>query len=78
MYRAASTTPFTTFQSLLFSFPIDHSTLMAPSTHTAAVINEKAEVEVKKIALPKVGEGEVLVKVVAAALNPTDCTRRLA
>ncbi|KZV68026.1 GroES-like protein [Peniophora sp. CONT] len=45
---------------------------MAPSTHTAAVINEKAEVEVKKIAVPRVGEGEVLVKVVAAALNPTD------
>ncbi|KZV68034.1 dehydrogenase [Peniophora sp. CONT] len=45
---------------------------MAPSTHFAAVINRKGDVEVKKIAVPKAGEGEVLVKVVAAALNPTD------
>ena len=47
---------------------------MAPSTHTAAVVTEKGEVEVKKVAVPKLGEGEVLVKVAAAALNPTDCT----
>lgn len=49
---------------------------MAPSTHTAAVVTEKGDVEVKKIAVPKVGEGEVLVKVVASALNPTDCESR--
>ena len=47
---------------------------MAPSTHTAAVVTDKGEVEVKKVAVPKLAEGEVLVKVAAAALNPTDCT----
>lgn len=47
---------------------------MAPSTHLAAVINRKGDIEVKKIAVPRAGEGEVLVKVIAAALNPTDCT----
>ncbi|KZV63567.1 dehydrogenase [Peniophora sp. CONT] len=46
---------------------------MAPSAHTAAVVNAKGEVEIKKIPVPEVGEGEVLVKVIAAALNPTDC-----
>ncbi|KZV63568.1 dehydrogenase [Peniophora sp. CONT] len=45
---------------------------MAPSTHTAAVVNEKGNVELKEIPVPEVGEGDVLVKVVAAALNPTD------
>ncbi|KAJ6629375.1 dehydrogenase [Mycena sp. CBHHK59/15] len=45
---------------------------MAPAKHLAAVIVEGGNVEVKEVDVPKVGENEVLVKVVAAALNPTD------
>jgi NADPH:quinone reductase-like Zn-dependent oxidoreductase len=46
---------------------------MAPAKHTAAVIVEGGDVELKEIAVPKPGQNEVLVKVIAAALNPTDC-----
>ncbi|KZV63566.1 dehydrogenase [Peniophora sp. CONT] len=45
---------------------------MAPSTQIAAVINETGNVDVKKVAVPKAGDKEVLVNVVAAALNPAD------
>ncbi|VDB91962.1 unnamed protein product [Peniophora sp. CBMAI 1063] len=45
---------------------------MRSSTHTAAVVNASGDVEVKKIPVPHAGEDEVLVRVVAAALNPTD------
>ena len=47
---------------------------MAPSKHTAAVIAEGGGVvELKQIDVPKPGDNEVLVRVIAAALNPTDC-----
>lgn len=49
---------------------------MPASTHTAAVIVEGGKVELRKIEVPKVGENEVLVNVVAAALNPVDCELR--
>ncbi|KZV63569.1 zinc-binding oxidoreductase ToxD [Peniophora sp. CONT] len=45
---------------------------MTPSIHTAAVISKSGNLELKKVEVPKAGEGEVLVKVVVAALNPTD------
>ncbi|VDB91963.1 unnamed protein product [Peniophora sp. CBMAI 1063] len=45
---------------------------MAPSVHSAVVITESSDVEVKKIPVPKAEENEALIKVVAAALNPTD------
>ena len=58
----------------IFSTPrLYRSSTMVPSTHIAAVINEKGDVELKKVAVPKAGENEVLVKVAAAALNPADC-----
>ena len=60
--------------SAIFSTPrLYRSSTMVPSTHIAAVINEKGDVELKKVAVPKAGENEVLVKVAAAALNPADC-----
>ena len=46
---------------------------MAPSTYSASIITESGDLELKKVPLPKPGENEALVKVVAAALNPTDC-----
>jgi len=47
---------------------------MAPSKHTAAIIVEGGgSVELREIDVPRPGVNEVLVKVVAAALNPTDC-----
>ena len=47
---------------------------MAPSKMKAAVtIGEKGRVAVKEIDVPKPGPGELLVKIVASAANPTDC-----
>ncbi|VDB91961.1 unnamed protein product [Peniophora sp. CBMAI 1063] len=45
---------------------------MVSATHTAAVINEAGNVDIKKVDIPKAGENEVLVNVVTAALNPAD------
>ncbi|KAI0028449.1 dehydrogenase [Vararia minispora EC-137] len=45
---------------------------MAPARHIAAVIAGGGPVELKEVDVLKPGENEVLVKVVAAALNPTD------
>lgn len=46
---------------------------MTPSSQTALVVNEAGSVDVKRVEVPEAGENEVLIKVVAAALNPTDC-----
>ncbi|KZV68035.1 GroES-like protein [Peniophora sp. CONT] len=45
---------------------------MAPSTHAAAVVTEKGDIELRTLAIPKPDDGEVLVKVIATALNPAD------
>ncbi|KAI0036673.1 zinc-binding oxidoreductase ToxD [Vararia minispora EC-137] len=46
---------------------------MAPAKHLAAVIREGGGfVEVKEVDVPKPGENQVLVRVIAASLNPTD------
>ncbi|KAI0067103.1 dehydrogenase [Artomyces pyxidatus] len=45
---------------------------MAPSTHKAAVLSEDGTIIVKEVDVPKVGAGQVLVKVVAGAQNPSD------
>ncbi|KAI0028448.1 dehydrogenase [Vararia minispora EC-137] len=46
---------------------------MSPTKHFAAIIVEGGgAVELEEIDVPKPGKNEVLVKVVAAALNPTD------
>ena len=48
---------------------------MAPSKMKAAVTTgPDGKVEVREIDVPEVGPTDVLVKVVAAASNPTDCT----
>ena len=49
---------------------------MAPATQSAATIDGSGDIEVKKVATLKAGENEVLVRVIAAALNPTDCASR--
>lgn len=46
---------------------------MAPSKHLTAVVAEGGSTVVKEVDVPKLGPGQILVKVVAAAQNPTDC-----
>ncbi len=43
-----------------------------PSTHNALVVIEKGKVAVKQQPLPKFNEDEILIRVRAVALNPTD------
>ncbi len=45
---------------------------MAPTKHLAIVTNGDGTVSLKSIDVPKPGPGEILVKVAAAAQNPTD------
>lgn len=45
---------------------------MAPSKQRAVVINKDGSVELKVTDVPKLGKGEILVKIVAAAQNPID------
>lgn len=45
---------------------------MAPTKQLAVVINAEGGVDLKEVDVPKPGPGEILVKVVAAAQNPTD------
>ncbi|TFY76299.1 hypothetical protein EWM64_g7715 [Hericium alpestre] len=45
---------------------------MAPATQKAAVIGQDGKIGVAEVAVPKPGPGQILVKVVAAAQNPTD------
>ncbi len=47
--------------------------IMAPAKMNAAIIDTDGEVAVRKIDVPKPGPREILVKVSAAAQNPTDC-----
>lgn len=50
-----------------------HLSTMAPSKHLAATVGPAGSVIVKELDVPKPGPGEILVKVVAFAQNPTDC-----
>jgi NADPH:quinone reductase-like Zn-dependent oxidoreductase len=46
---------------------------MAPTIQKAIVIQQDGSVALREIAVPKPGPDEILVKIVAAAQNPTDC-----
>jgi len=50
---------------------------MAPVKQRAAIVSESG-VTVGLVDVPKPGPGEILVKVVAVAQNPTDCQFRFA
>lgn len=45
---------------------------MAPSKQRAAVIQEDGTVALQEMDVPKPGSGEILIKIVATAQNPTD------
>jgi NADPH:quinone reductase-like Zn-dependent oxidoreductase len=46
---------------------------MAPALQRAVVVQQDGSVALREIAVPKPGPDDILVKVVAAAQNPTDC-----
>ena len=46
---------------------------MAPAKMKAIVTTGGGNIELREIGVPKPGPGEALVKIVAAAQNPTDC-----
>ncbi|KAI9440657.1 hypothetical protein H4582DRAFT_1938427, partial [Lactarius indigo] len=46
---------------------------MAPALQRAIVVQQDGSVALSEIPVPKPGPGDILVKVVAAAQNPTDC-----
>jgi NADPH:quinone reductase-like Zn-dependent oxidoreductase len=46
---------------------------MAPTVQKAVVVQHDGSVALREVAVPKPGPDEILVKVVAAAQNPTDC-----
>jgi aspyridone synthetase trans-acting enoyl reductase len=43
-----------------------------PSTHNALVVIERGKVAVKQQSVPRFNEDEILIRVRAVALNPTD------
>jgi NADPH:quinone reductase-like Zn-dependent oxidoreductase len=46
---------------------------MTPTVQKAIVVQQDGSVALRQIDVPKPGPDEILVKVVAAAQNPTDC-----
>ena len=46
---------------------------MTPALQRAVIIQQDGSVALREIAVPKPGPDDILVKVVAAAQNPTDC-----
>jgi hypothetical protein len=46
---------------------------MAPTLQKAIIVQQDGSVALREIAVPKPGPDEILVKIVAAAQNPTDC-----
>jgi NADPH:quinone reductase-like Zn-dependent oxidoreductase len=45
----------------------------APALQRAVVVQQDGSVALREIAVPKPGPDDILVKVIAAAQNPTDC-----
>lgn len=45
---------------------------MAANKQQAVVVNADGTVGMREVDVPKPGKGEILVKIVAAAQNPTD------
>jgi hypothetical protein len=60
------------FQSL-YTLKRIITTKMAPTVQKAVVVQHDGSVALREVAVPKPGPDEILVKVVAAAQNPTDC-----
>ena len=46
---------------------------MVPTLQKAIIVQQDGSVALREIAVPKPGPDEILVKIVAAAQNPTDC-----
>lgn len=52
--------------------PSTRQLAMTPSKQRAVVVNADGTVGLQEVAVPKPGKGEILIKIAAAAQNPTD------
>ena len=46
---------------------------MAPTRQKAVIVNEDGNVSLSETDVPELGSGDIRVKIVVAAQNPTDC-----
>ena len=51
------------------------TTFQVPSTYRAAIVQPDGSVKAEERPIPPVGDNEILVKVAAIAVNPTDWKR---
>jgi len=54
---------------------LDMSNFEIPQTHRAVIVQADKTVKTEERPIPTVGENEILVKVFAIAINPTDWKR---
>ena len=54
---------------------LDMSNFEIPQTHRAVIVQADGTVKTEERPVPAVGENEILVKVFAIAINPTDWKR---
>lgn len=50
-----------------------HTPQMTSAQMKALVVQEEKKMAIEQVPIPKPGAGQILIKVVAVAQNPTDC-----